>query len=99
MNPGRPFEREALKKTQSLKQCLSKPLGDKTPQNEVGSGKKEQHSKEDIIKEVDHRTIERLKSLMAKFVRSDEPKVNQCQIKSKAQIRCRDHFSITKKSF
>ena len=25
---------------------------------------------------------------MTEFVRSDEPKVNQCQIKSKAQMKC-----------
>jgi hypothetical protein len=54
MNPDRFFETWALKKPQSLRQCLSKSLGDKTPQNEVGSRKKEQNCKEDIIKEVDH---------------------------------------------
>jgi hypothetical protein len=54
MNPGRPFERGALKKTQSLKQCLPKPLGDKTPQKEVGNGDNEQGSDKKVVKEVDH---------------------------------------------
>jgi hypothetical protein len=54
MNPNRFFERWALKKPQSLRQCLSKSLGDKTPQKEVGSRKKDQYCKEDVIKVIDH---------------------------------------------
>jgi hypothetical protein len=61
MNPDWPFERWALKKTQSLRQCLPKPLGDKTPQKKVGSGENEQEREKKIVKEVDHRIIERLK--------------------------------------
>jgi hypothetical protein len=54
MNPDRSFERGALKKPQSLRQCLSKLLGDKTPQNEVRSRKNEQKCEEDIVRVVDH---------------------------------------------
>jgi hypothetical protein len=54
MNPDRTFKRGASEKTQSLKQCLSKPLGDKTPQKEVRNGDNEQGSDKKVVKEVDH---------------------------------------------
>jgi len=41
MNPDRPFEREFLKKSHSLRQGLTKTLLDETPKKKVGNRKKE----------------------------------------------------------
>jgi hypothetical protein len=54
MNPNWPFEGQALKKSHSLRQCLSKPLLDETPQKKVGSRKEEEACKKDVVEMVDH---------------------------------------------
>jgi hypothetical protein len=41
MNPNRPFERWDFEKSHSLRQGLSKPLLDETPQKKVGACKNE----------------------------------------------------------
>jgi len=54
MDPNRSFEGWALKKSHSLRQCLSKPLGEETLEKKVGSRKEEEECNKDIIETIDH---------------------------------------------
>jgi hypothetical protein len=57
VNPNRAFEGWALKKSHSLRQCLSKPLLDETPKKKVGSRKEKDDCQKDVIDQKDHKNV------------------------------------------
>jgi hypothetical protein len=74
MDPNGPFEGRTLKKSQSLRQCLSKALGEETPQKKIWNGSKEEEGEKDIVKVVEHGIAGRLKCQMTNFKSNPKPK-------------------------
>jgi hypothetical protein len=54
MNPNRVRKRWAFKKSQSLRQCLSEPLGEETPKKKVGNCRNKEEREKKVVKVIDH---------------------------------------------